>query len=194
MTRFLHSHSSDGRPPRFTSFLPKRHQPLTSDTAESASKFVLAYLAIDAHAISRKIAEKDTSFASPAYGASTGNSTLRNHLKRQHPKKYEKLLQIESADDPKSSLNQLFQTTIDNHLQPNIDQPRYTAAGLALACLKLISACDLVRVLSLNLAPGIRLMNRQPSQSRLWNSRNFVILFCSSSRRSTPTISLAGRR
>lgn len=93
--------------------------------------------------VCEKIVEKDTSFASPAYGASTGNSTLRNHLKRQHPKKYEKLLQIESADDPKSSLNQLFQTTIDNHLQPNIDQPRYTAAGLALACLKLISACDL---------------------------------------------------
>ncbi|KAG8892040.1 hypothetical protein FRC00_012744 [Tulasnella sp. 408] len=66
----------------------------------------------------RKMASKNPTSTTTAYGATTGNSTLRNHLRKQHPRKYEKLLEIESADDPKSQLSQLFQTTIYQILNP----------------------------------------------------------------------------
>lgn len=111
----------------------------------------------------RKIAGRDSSSVVTSYGATTGNSTLWNHLKRQHPKKYAKLLEIESADDPRSSLNQLFQSTINNHLRPAANQQKYTAGRLALACLKLIAACDLVCKFSLNLALELMRINSYPA-------------------------------
>lgn len=100
--------------------------------------------------LNRQEAEKNSKHHVKAYGLTTGTSSLVSHLQRDHAKAYQKYLDLKSAGTNSSTIGDIFQSTLDPHLQPVADRPSYSPQRLALACLKLISACDLVSVTTLS--------------------------------------------
>ncbi|TDL18959.1 hypothetical protein BD410DRAFT_842379 [Rickenella mellea] len=94
--------------------------------------------------VCQKQARKSPKIPAMSYGQTTGNSTLLAHLKDKHPKSYEKCQDMAQGGDGR--LGKKFQQTLDKHLRDRDPEQQYSSSGLALACLKLIAACDLVRV------------------------------------------------
>lgn len=96
------------------------------------------------HIFSRKLHENDPDHYIHQYSTSSGNSTLRTHLRTHHPDTYKKLEEMEAEDVANTRIGRIFQQTLDGHVKSVAPTPKYTTNRFALACVKLVSACDLV--------------------------------------------------
>lgn len=90
----------------------------------------------------RKRHEKDANYTITSYGQSSGNSTLLKHLQDRHPRSYDKCIDMQKGGTGTPSGND--QTNMNGHVHEVEGDSTHSKRNFALACLRLISACDLV--------------------------------------------------
>lgn len=97
----------------------------------------------------RKIKSKNDKYHVTTYGAKTGNSSMKKHLKSQHAKAYEMLCRLEECN-PNEVPKTLDMDSLDTWFPKKAPAKSFSGGEFALLVLKFIVACDLVSQFSIS--------------------------------------------